>query len=146
MLVAALAALLLVPLTVAVHYETLSLLIRWVDRKANHDRRSVVVVVLATFLAHSISVWLYAAAYFVLHHGAWGSFGGEFRGTWLEFVYFSTVSYTSLGLGDVYPLGAMRLLTGIEALNGLTLITWSASFAYLVMRRVWTPNSNVGES
>ena len=36
----------------------------------------------------------------------------------------------SLGLGDVWPHGPIRLLTGIEALNGLILIAWSASYTY----------------
>ena len=31
----------------------------------------------------------------------------------------------------------MRLLTGIEALNGLVLIGWSASFTYLAMEEFW---------
>ena len=41
-----------------------------------------------------------------------------------------TVSFTSLGLGDVCPHGPARLLTGIEALNGLLLIGWSPMFTY----------------
>jgi hypothetical protein len=31
----------------------------------------------------------------------------------------------------------MRLITGIEALNGLLLIGWSASFTYLAMQKFW---------
>jgi len=54
-----------------------------------------------------------------------------------EYVYFSTVSYTSLGLGDIYPTGGLRLVTGAEALLGLLLIAWSASFAYLSMVDLW---------
>ena len=55
----------------------------------------------------------------------------------LDYFYFSIVSYTSLGLGDVFPHGHVRFLTGLEALNGLMLIAWSASFAYLAMGRLW---------
>jgi hypothetical protein len=47
------------------------------------------------------------------------------------------VSYTSLGLGDVYPQGGVRLLTGVEALVGLLMIAWSASFTYLSMEKYW---------
>ena len=46
-------------------------------------------------------------------------------------------AFTTLGLGDVRPTGAMRILTGAEALLGLSLITWSASFAFLRMQRDW---------
>jgi hypothetical protein len=52
-------------------------------------------------------------------------------------MYFSAETYTSLGFGDVTPSGHMRLLIGLEALNGLLLIAWSASFAYLSMERFW---------
>jgi hypothetical protein len=48
-------------------------------------------------------------------------------------------SYTTLGVGDVYPKGLLRILVGVEALNGFLLITWSASFTYLMMQRYWHP-------
>lgn len=50
---------------------------------------------------------------------------------------FSAETYTTIGLGDIYPLGPLRLITGIEALNGLLLIGWSASFTYLAMQKFW---------
>jgi len=50
---------------------------------------------------------------------------------------FSAETYTTIGLGDTYPLGPLRLITGIEALNGLLLIGWSASFTYLAMQKFW---------
>jgi hypothetical protein len=34
--------------------------------------------------------------------------------------------------------GYLRYLTGIEALLGLLLITWSASFLFLEMQKYWT--------
>ena len=34
------------------------------------------------------------------------------------------------------------LVAGIEALTGLLLIAWSASFTYLTMERIWTPQKN----
>jgi hypothetical protein len=35
------------------------------------------------------------------------------------------------------PDGVLRLLAGVEALNGLLLIGWSASYTYLAMERFW---------
>lgn len=37
-------------------------------------------------------------------------------------------------------MGPLRLIVGIEALNGLLLITWSASFCYLNMQKDWHPD------
>jgi len=52
-------------------------------------------------------------------------------------LYFSAETYTSLGFGDLTPAGPLRLLSGVEALNGLVLIGWSASFTYIAMERFW---------
>ena len=41
-------------------------------------------------------------------------------------------------LGDLTPSGPMRLLAGVEALNGLLLIGWSASYIYISMERFWS--------
>jgi hypothetical protein len=62
---------------------------------------------------------------------------GEFHGEWLDYVYFSITTFTTLGIGDVYAHGPLRLVAGVESLNGLVLIGWSASFTYITMEKVW---------
>jgi hypothetical protein len=54
----------------------------------------------------------------------------------LEVWYYSSSFYTSLGSADP-PSRGFRLLGGLEALTGLILITWTASFLYLIMSRTW---------
>jgi hypothetical protein len=56
-------------------------------------------------------------------------------------MYFSAETYTSVGYGDVVPVGHVRLLAGIEALNGLVLIGWTASYTYIAMERFWGSTS-----
>ena len=51
--------------------------------------------------------------------------------------YFSITSYTTLGIGDLYPTGALRIISGIEALNGLVMAGWTASLTYLYMEKFW---------
>lgn len=98
----------------------------------------VLVIVLVALTAHIIEVAMYAGAY-ALASGplTLGSFGGRTIANPLDYFYFSIVSYTSLGLGDVFPRGHLRFITGIEALNGLLLIAWSGSFIYIAMGRLW---------
>ena len=130
----------LVVLTILVHYEILRITSNALPRLAIRPRQRIIVVILVAFLAHIIEIWLYAGAYYALHQaglGSFGSLGGTFGGRIVEYVYFSAVSYTSLGLGDVWPTGVLRLITGLEALNGLILIAWSASFTYLSMEKFW---------
>jgi hypothetical protein len=70
-------------------------------------------------------------------HFGWGTFAGNFEGYLTDFFYFSFTTYTTLGFGDIQPIGDVRYLTGIESLTGLVLITWSASFLYLEMQNYW---------
>ena len=88
--------------------------------------------------AHIAEIGLYAVAY-ALGDGilALGGFGGLAVTIPLDYFYFSIVSYTSLGLGDVFPTDHLRFITGVEALNGLLLITWSGSFIYIAMGQLW---------
>ena len=46
-------------------------------------------------------------------------------------------NYTTVGYGDIEPQGSLRFLAGIEALTGLSLITWSASFMFMEMTQFW---------
>lgn len=55
----------------------------------------------------------------------------------LDYLHFSAVMYTSLGVGDIVPTGHLRFLARVEALNGLLLITWSAFFLFVRMNRQW---------
>jgi hypothetical protein len=54
-------------------------------------------------------------------------------------VCFSFSTYTTLSYGDIDAVGDLRHLTGLEALTGLVMITWSASFLFLEMQRYWKP-------
>ena len=55
----------------------------------------------------------------------------------LDAVYLSATTYTTLGFGDLAPVGPIRFTAGTMALTGFVLITWSASFTFLEMSRDW---------
>jgi len=57
----------------------------------------------------------------------------------VECYYYSAVTFTSLGFGDLTPTGHLRLLAAVEVLTGVVLIAWTASFLFLVMQRSWGP-------
>ncbi len=135
MILAWIVAGLLVLATVMVHYEALRLLDWTVQRLEQLHRLRVVVVVLGCFCAHIIEVVIFAVGLYVsaalLGLGVIeGVVGDGFR----DYLYLSIVSYTSLGLGDIYPTSHLRLLVGVEALIGLMMITWSATFTFLEMK------------
>lgn len=138
MLVATILAVSLVILTFLFHYAVLRWLSGGMARITMTGGVRTLAIILVALAAHLIEVGLYAVAY-ALGDGvlALGSFGGLIVAEPLDYFYFSIVSYTSLGLGDVFPSDHLRFITGVEALNGLLLIAWSGSFVYIAMGRLW---------
>lgn len=128
----------LVVLTTLLHYEALRLISAVLPRLHMVPRARLVVVILATFAAHTLEIALYAAAIYTLVHGfAVGALGPAGGPEWTTALYFSAETYTSLGYGDVVPQGALRALAGVEALNGLLLIGWTASYTFVAMQHFW---------
>lgn len=124
--------------TVLIHYESLSQLSRILARIHLRSRVRVVIGVAGALTAHAIEVWVFAGAFYLKHHAeGWGYLQGNFNGSLRDCVYYSFTTFTTLGTGDIEPFGDIRFLVGLEALAGLVLITWSASFLYLEMTRYW---------
>ncbi|MGV8803863.1 MAG: ion channel [Polaromonas sp.] len=145
MLLVAAACLLLIALTTLLHYEVLRGINGWLPALRIPNRSKLLVVMFAAFTAHILEVGLYGAAVFALiRYAGLGSLTGGDGATLINCLYFSAETYSSLGFGDLIPTGPIRLLAGTEALNGLLLIGWSASFAYIAMERFWRIDS--GES
>lgn len=126
--------------TVLIHYEVLRLTGEFGLKLQIRPRQRILVVIAACLTAHVLEIGLYAIVLAVLCQlPGFGGIEGAFDGTATGFLYFSMTSYTTLGIGEVYPVGPLRLIVGVEALNGLLLITWSASFCYLNMQEYWHP-------
>lgn len=139
LLMVAVVNIVIVAAVVAVHYEFLS---RLSSRKSGprlNPRLGIVIGVCGALTAHAVEVWVFAFAYYLMHRApGWGELSGEFAGSLLDCAYFSFTTFTTLGFGDIHPVGPIRFLTGVEALTGLVLITWTASFLFLEMQRHWT--------
>lgn len=132
-----------VSIVVLIHYEILFRTTRLIPKLNIKHRFRIVLGVFGCLVAHSIEVWIFAFAYyFTANQPGWGELQGNFSGSLLDCVYFSFTNYTTLGYGDIEPIGNIRFLTGIESLTGLVMITWTASFLYYEMQRHW----NVGHA
>lgn len=143
MIIVFLVNILVVITAVIVHYECLYRLSLLIPRLKIKHRFKIVVGVVGTLIAHSVEVWIFAIAYYFMHHSEeWGELLGNLDGTLWDFGYFSFTVYTTLGFGDIEPLGDLRYLTGIEALTGLVLIAWSASFLYFEIQNYWGSNKS----
>jgi hypothetical protein len=138
MLIALLTSVLLVMLAVLVHYQILHRLSLLLPNIKIRPQFHTVIAVLGALVAHVLEVWIFAIGYdFLTAIELTGSLTGSFTGTILDCGYYSFVTYTSLGFGDIIPVGYLRFITGIEALTGLVLIAWTASFVYVQIQRSW---------
>lgn len=131
--------LLLVGVAVLIHFETLYQLSNRLPDPLIHSRYRVLVGVCIILIAHVVEIWLFAAGYYgMLHIKGMGSLSGNITElTLLDCSYFSFITYTTVGYGDIVAHGYLRFLTGLEALTGFVLITWSASFLFLGMQKYW---------
>jgi hypothetical protein len=130
---------LIVAVAVMVHYECLYRLTVYIPRMGIKHRYRIVFGVFGALIAHALEVWIFAAGYYFMNHSDhWGSLVGNFNGSLMDCVYFSFTVFSTVGFGDIEPVGNLRYLTGIESLTGLVLITWSASFLYFEMQRHWS--------
>ena len=130
--------LMLLVATTVIHYEVLRLLTVGLPALGMRARAKLIVVIFGAFCAHAVEIFLYGIAFYLLatYLGA-GSMGEPAELSFSRCLYFSGETYTSLGYGDIVPLGSLRLLAGMEALNGLLLIGWTASYTYISMERFW---------
>ena len=126
----------LILLVVGLHYEILSLTSNGVRGMKLTHRFRVVIAVLAALAAHFIEVILFAVGWQVLLDAGVGKLSIE-DPSFIDLLYFSASTYTSLGYGDIVPLGNWALLAGSESLTGLVLIAWTASFTYFEMHAFW---------
>ena len=85
----------------------------------------ILIVVLALFTLHGIEVWLYAALFLLI-----------VAIPTLEAVYFSTITYASIGFGDAEMARSWRLVGAIEGINGVLLLGWSTAFFVTVVARL----------
>jgi len=128
----------IIALAVLIHYEFLYRISTIIPKLRIKHRFRIVFGVFGALVAHNIEIWIFSIAYYFIHHAReWGHLEGNFDGSLMDCVYFSYTTFTTLGFGDIEPHGLIRHLVGLEALTGLLLITWTASFLYYEMQRYW---------
>jgi hypothetical protein len=130
----------LTSLCVVLHYEVLNLCNRFLSKLSHQRRRRVLLLMFIILSTHVTEIWMFGAGYLILVRGAGlGALTGLPTMGLPDFVYFSAVTYATVGFGDVVPTGAIRFLAGLESLTGFLMITWSASYTFLEMQRDWRP-------
>jgi len=129
----------LAALTVCVHASGTAWWIERLRRKgtqtsANHSFRRTLGTLCSTVTVlislHLFEVSLWACVYVVLP-------GADTIGSMEEAAYFSTVTFTTLGYGDVVLERPWRMLGAIQAATGLLIFGWSTALLFALVQRVW---------
>lgn len=129
---------LLIAMATLIHYEMLGALNTGLPALRIPSRTKLLVVIFGTFTAHALEITLFGGTLFSLvKYMDVGSLTGTPGFSLINCLYFSAETYTSLGFGDLTPVGPIRMIAGVEALIGLLLIGWSASYTYIAMERFW---------
>ena len=131
-------AVVLIAVTILVHFQVLQRLSYWHDRWRGPAHPRIVLIICGLILAHMLETGIFAAGYRFGELADLGSFVSLRPLSHLHLFYFSLEAFTTQGLGDIYPIGALRLVASLEPLAGLMLIGWSTSFTFLIMSREWT--------
>jgi hypothetical protein len=124
---------------IGLHYEVLRGCMRYLPAISPRRRQRVISLIFVILVTHAAEIWLFALGYYaLLRFDVFGAIDGSVEiVTLIDYAYYSGMVYTTVGFGDLIPHGPIRFMTGMEALTGLVMITWSASFTFLEMQRDW---------
>ena len=122
--------------TVLLHYEALRLLTHWTSSTHLGRKQRIAILMNALLALHGLEIALFGCLYWILGTN-YGPVINQPDLSWGDYAYFSATVYSTLGFGDLLPVGPARFIAGMESVAGLLLITWSASFTYLEMSRYW---------
>jgi hypothetical protein len=85
-------------------------------------------------LVHMIEIFIFGVGFKLLNADNYGLVSTQpMVWDFWTICYYSGAVYTTVGFGDIVPVGTIRLYTIAEALTGLMLVSWSASFTFLAM-------------
>jgi voltage-gated potassium channel len=131
----------LVGATVVMHMVGLDILmrltrlhLRWL-LSTWHDLDRLIVpmgIVTGLFVVHGAEIWLYAFAYKAL----------GLLPTVEAALYYSTVSYSTLGEAGAPLPQAWRMLGALEAINGMLMLGWSTAFLFQVLSHLLEPGED----
>ena len=126
----------LMALCVMIHAAGITSAMRWDARQANarsfwSATRLFISLAGWIILLHLIEITVWAAFY------AWKDAMPDMQTA----LYFSAVTYTTTGYGDMVLPREWRLVGGVEALTGILMCGWSTGFFFVVVNRMFEVNT-----
>jgi Ion channel len=121
---------------VTIHAAGLALAFRWLRQWPPRARflsatRLFILVAVWIVLLHTVEIAVWGAAY---------TWTGAMPDLQTAF-YFSAVTYTTTGYGDLVLPPRWRLDGAIEALTGILMCGWSTGFFFAIVNRLYEPDA-----
>jgi len=139
MLTNLLIAFVLMAACVAIHAFGLMAMLRWVQARparATHNFRLATWILIRvagkTIALHILQIFAWACVYVA---------GGAIAG-FTSAAYFSSVTYTTTGYGDIVLPQDWRLVGGVEALTGIMMCGLSTGMFFSVFSKIFLPSED----
>jgi hypothetical protein len=110
----------------ALHSETAEERIKRLEALSLRGTLFTLLTVFALIAIHFLEIWLFAFLYDYV--GALGSFQNA--------LYFSTISYATIGYSDDSVAHAWRMVGALEGVLGIILLGWSTAFFVRLLGRL----------
>lgn len=119
-------------LGIAHHFGILCVL-RCMPRVKQQTHRAVLTAFFGLLILHTLEILGWAAAHGVILETGWfGTLSGDYTGSIGDLIYFSGMTFVTLGFTQMETSGSIRLIVMMQSLGGFMILTWSATFIYSV--------------
>ncbi len=131
----------MITITVIIHAMTCDFVFRFIE---NHARSfayifkrfwkiwSLIVAVFMIGAALMVDIWIWSLLFYFLEP--------ELLGDMETALYFTTITFTTVGFGDIVFPPDWRLLTASTAINGMIIFGWSTAFIFEIMAALYRPS------
>lgn len=126
----------LVAATVLIHTTFLAVSMRWLSGRNTEPALDFnfwpltwlfVRLVWILLISHTLQITIWACFYY------WGGALPDFESA----VYFSGITYTTIGYGDVLVMPPWRIIATVEGLTGIVMCSLSAAFFFSVLTHLF---------
>lgn len=121
---------------IGLHYTALLSTTKLLSHFHGTHPASIVLALFLAVIAHLLEILIFALAWQIMFSMNLVTFNID-SPTFLDLIYFSGTTYTTIGYGDIMLVSNGRIMAVIEGVMGLVLIAWTASFTYYEMNRKW---------
>lgn len=125
----------LVALLGAFHHFALSGLRRVTKSDRLLPDTAIILAFVGLLLIHVIEILFFAGVYRIVIVSGWGDLSPQ-ASDWTGLIYFSGITFTTLGYGQAEMTGFVKLVSMMQALGGFMVLTWSATFIYTVWKKL----------